>query len=193
MKIESSKINFKKMDENVYRIYHDTDVIQFWSPVLKAPFGVDENFGKYYIQLDLHEENNTQQKHLKKIIEKVESVIKKRLNLEDHEMKNIFRRQIGNRDLMEVRIKMMKNSVLTDIEYENKRDSYLKTLFDIEENSYVKVNLEVHGFWDHRDINSEEKKTNKVGLILNATKIKVMDKAKYERNIVNFEVMGDGI
>ncbi len=178
MKIESNKIGFKKMDENIQLIFNDMEVIKFWSPELRVPFGVDENFGKHYIRLELEKENK-QHQNLKKIIDKVESILKKKKDLEDFEMKSIFRRKMGENDLMDLRLKQIKSKVITEVEYENKRDNYLKTVYDIEKESIVKIYLEVHGFWDYRI--EGERKEHKVGLILNALKIKVLDK-KYSRN-----------
>jgi hypothetical protein len=47
----SNEINFKKVDEHISMIFHETDMIKFWTPELYVPFGVDDNFGKYTIQL----------------------------------------------------------------------------------------------------------------------------------------------
>ncbi len=177
MKIESEKIQFKNINENISQIFHDGKILQFWSPVLKAPYGIDEKFGKFLLQLELHE-NSTQHKHLKKIIENIENIIIKRLNLEDNEIKHIIRRQIGTNDLMETKMKQMKDRIITEVEFENKKDSYLKTIYDLDKNSYVKVYLEIGGIWDYREEGKRE--DHKVGLLLNVLKIKVLDINKIE-------------
>jgi hypothetical protein len=187
MKIESQKIQFQKIDDHVSLIYHNGKPIQFWTPELRVPFGIDENFGKYYIRLEIHQETK-QHEMLKKILEKVESVVIKRLQLEEQELKTIFRRKIGDHDLLDVRLKEIKGHNQTTCEYENARDNYLKTVFDIEKESYVKVFLEIHGIWDYREgnENTKKEKDNRVGLIVNALKIKVMEKKDLRNNLPEF-------
>jgi hypothetical protein len=188
MKIESDKIQFKKVDEHVSLIFHETDMIRFWTPDLYVPFGVDENFGKYTIQLVV-DKDTPQHTNLKKIIEKVEKVLIKRLKLKSGELKSIFRRKMGDFDMLDIRLKQVKGKMICDYEYENKKDNYLKTIYDMDKESRVKVYLEVHGFWDYRENNQNITQTtenidkenqnlqeNKVGLIVNILKMKILDK-----------------
>ena len=177
MKIQKDKLSFQKVDDHVHLIYHDMNVIRFWTPPLLVPYGVDENFGKYYIRCQTNE-SLPQHINLKKIIEKMESILKKKLKIEDSELKPIYRRKIGNDDLIDIRLKQIKSRLHVDCEYENKRDSYLKTVLQIDPGSYVRIYLEIHGYWDHRNMDSEEKKENSVGLIVNACKIKVLNQTR---------------
>lgn len=193
MKIESEKINFRKMDDHISMIYHETDIIKFWTGPIKAPFGVDENFGKHYIRLELDE---SIKKHaiFKKIIGKMESIVSKKLDLKEGELKPIARRKIGEHDLLDIRLKEVKGKMQTECMYENVRDSYLKTIYEIEPNSMVDIYVEIHGIWDYRENSStlgmigkrklpneevkmirEDQEVKKVGLIVNALKIKVLD------------------
>ncbi len=182
MKIESDKINFKKIDDHISLIFHETDIIKFWTPDLYVPFGIDENFGKHTVQLVV-DKDSPQHINLKKIIEKVEKVLIKRLKLKQGELKSIFRRKMGDFDMLDIRLKQIKGKLILDYEYENKKDNYLKTIYDMEKESRVKVFLEIHGFWDYRqnninednnqEVNSNE---NKVGLIVNILKMKILDK-----------------
>lgn len=172
MKIDKNKINFRKIDEHVSMIYHETDIIKFWTPELTAPFGIDENFGKHYIRVEI-DENNTKENQLKKIIEKMEDILMKKLNIEENELKKIIRRKVGDKEIMDIRLKTIRNKMITECEYENERDNYLKTVYELDKGARVKIYLEIHGFWDHRDENGE-KLDHKVGIILNALKIKVM-------------------
>ncbi len=177
MKIESDKINFKKIDDHISLIFHETEIIKFWTPELFVPFGVDDNFGKHTIQLVV-DKDTPQHINLKKIIEKVEKVLIKRLKLKEGELKSIFRRRMGDFDMLDVRLKQIKSKIITEYEYENKKDNYLKTIYDMDKESRVKVFIEIHGFWDYRDNNKEleEKQENKVGLIVNILKMKILDK-----------------
>ncbi len=181
MKIESDKINFKKIDEHVSLIFHETEIIKFWTPDLYVPFGIDENFGKYTIQLVV-DKDTPQHINLKKIIEKVEKTLIKKLKLKKGELKSIFRRKMGDFDMLDIRLKQIKGKMITEYEFENKKDNYLKTIYEMEKESRVKVLLEVHGFWDYRKKNeelienSELIEENKIGLIVNILKMKILDK-----------------
>ncbi len=176
MKIESEKINFKKQDEYITQIFHETEQIKFWTPDLYVPFGVDERFGKYVIQLVL-DKDSTQHKNLKKIIEKVEKVLIKRLDIKEEEFKSIFRRKMGDNDMLDLRLKQIKTKVITECEYENKKDNYLKTIYEIQKESRVKALIEIWGFWDYREKGKleEEEGNKRIGLIVNILKIKVLE------------------
>jgi hypothetical protein len=176
-------------------IYHETDIIKFWTGPIKTPFGIDENFGKHYIRLELDE---TIKKHgiFKKIITKMESILSKKLELKEGDLKSISRRKIGEHDLLDIRLKEVKSKIQTECIYENIRDSYLKTIYEIEPGSMVDVYIEIHGFWDYRQTENttlgkigkrklpqdeeqikikEDQEVKKVGLIVNALKIKVLE------------------
>ncbi len=180
MKIESEKINFKKLDEHINLIFHEMDIIKFWTPDLFVPFGIDENFGKHTIQLVV-DKDTPQHINLKKIIEKVEKVLIKRLKLKNGELKSVFRRKMGDLDMLDIRLKQIKGKIICDYEYENKKYNYLKTIYDMDKESRVKAFIEIHGYWDYRETNEEDNKTeekiqeNKVGLIVNILKLKILD------------------
>ncbi len=178
MKIESNKINFRSLDAHNVEIYHDTDRIRFWTGPMKVPFGIDENFGKHYIRVEL-DEDSKQDTIFKKIIEKIEGIMIKRLNIGEGQLKKIIRRKVGNKDIADIRVKQIKNNVLTECEYENPRDNYLKTLFDIEKGDIVRIYVEIFGYWDYREGGTalEESTSNpssSIGLLVNALKVKVL-------------------
>ena len=233
MKIDINKLDFKKVSDNIYQINHDKDVIKFWSPKICVPFGIDKDYDKYYIRLELdevfrklhqpaaspaaqhpgysisedrlrycssvgsaqyrndgdiqallgaaefvgdknllEEKNNESHIYFKKVISHIEKLIKKKLDVQDNEFKSVIRNRGPNKtELIECRIKNFKKNFQTTVEYEDKENNYLKTIFDIEKQCYVKVLCEIYGLWDYRN---ETKENNKIGLILYATKIIVL-------------------
>ena len=208
MKIDINKLDFKKVSDNIYQINHDKDVIKFWSPKICVPFGIDKDYDKYYIRLELDEvfrnlhqpaasppvphlkqallgaaefigdqskleqKNNASHIYFKKVISHIEKLIKKKLDVQDNEFKSVIRNRGPNKtELIECRIKNFKKNFQTTVEYEDKENNYLKTIFDIEKQCYVKVLCEIYGLWDYR---TESKENNKIGLILYATKIIVL-------------------
>jgi hypothetical protein len=176
MKIDINNIEIKKVNDNISQILHNNIVLKFWSPKILAPFSIDNEYDKYLIKLELNEDdtnkNNLEHIHLKKILLHIEKLIKKKLNIDDVEFKSIIRIREKKNDLIEGRIKTIKNTILTSIEYEDKDKNYLKTIFDLPKQSYVKVQLEIYGLWDYRN---EKKDKNKVGLIIYVTKIIVFE------------------
>ena len=182
MKIDINKLDFKKVSDNIYQINHDKDVLKFWTPKICVPFGIDKDYDKYYIRLELDEDegnpietknkNNASHTYFKKVISHIEKLIKKKLDIQDNEFKSIIRNRGPNKtELIECRIKNFKKNFQTTVEYEDKENNYLKTIFDIEKQCYVKVLCEIYGLWDYR---TESKENNKIGLILYATKIIVL-------------------
>ena len=45
---------------------------------------------------------------------------------------------------------MGRKCVLTSVEFEDKANNYLKTIYEIGKNIHVKVLIEVNGIWDYR-------------------------------------------
>lgn len=176
MKIDINNIELKKVNDNIFQILHNNNVLKFWSPKILAPFAIDNEYDKYLIKLELDErdtnKNNLEHIHLKKILLHIEKIIKKKLNIDDVEFKSVIKTREKKNDLIEGRIKTIKNTILTVIEYEDKETHYLKTIFDLPKQSYVKVQFEIYGLWDYRN---ENKDKNKAGLIIYVTKINVVE------------------
>jgi len=172
MKLDINKLEFKKNNENIYQILHDNTVLKFWSPPILLPFGLDNEYDKYLIRLELDEKdinnNNFNHSHLKKIFLHIEKIVKEKLNIEDNEFKSIIKKREKKDDLIECKIKTMKNNIVTTIEYQDNDNNYLKTIFDLPKQSYIKVLFEIYGIWDYRN---DKKEKNKSGLILYITKI----------------------
>jgi hypothetical protein len=176
MKIDSNKIELKKINENIYQILHDKNVLKFWSSPILVPFGLDNEYDKYIIRLELDENDSNKSglnhEHLKKIFLHIEKIIKEKTNSKDNQFKSIIKKRENKKDLIECKIKTIKNSITTVIEYEDTTNNYLKTIFDLPKQSYVKILFEIYGLWDYRIEGKEE--NNKVGLILYANKIIVL-------------------
>ena len=170
MKIDSNKIELKKNTENIYQILHDNSILKFLGPSILLPFGLDNEYDKYLIRLEL-DENNIQHNHLRKILLHIEKIVKEKLDIDDNEFKSVIKNRDKKDDMIECKIKTMKNNIVTGIEYEDKDNNYLKTIFDLPKQSYVKVLFEIYGLWDYR---TDKKEKNKTGLILYANKIIVL-------------------
>lgn len=171
MKLEMEKMEIKKIAENICTIDYENNKIKFWCNKLCLPFGLEDEYGKKIIKVEL-EDKNDNHVHLKKVIKHIEKMIMKKMNVEDEgEFKSVIKKRPNKVDMLELRIKTMKNSILTEIEYENKTNNYLKTIYDIPKQSYVKTQIEINGLWDYRTDKNEK---NKIGLIVYVTKLIVL-------------------
>lgn len=165
----------KESNANFKQIYHDGKVLQFWTPKMLMPFGIDNEYGKYLLKLEFENETNEEHSYFKKVILHIEKLIKKKLEIEDNsiEWKSIIKKRENKTDIIELRIKNIRNNIQTEIINNNSGSSensnYLKTIFDLEKQTYMKALIEINGLWDYRNNNNIEK--NKIGLICYCTKI----------------------
>ena len=172
MKLDKDKFTLKEVNENMYNILYDNSTLKFMGPKILLPFGLENEYGKYLIKLELDKEND-EHIFLKKIILHLEKIIKEKLEIKNDDIfKSILQKRKNNNEFLECRIKNIKNNMVTTIEYEDKDNNYLKTIYDLPKQSYVKLQFEINSLWDYRDKNKIER--NKVGLIIYATKIIVM-------------------
>ena len=170
MKLDIDKIELKNINQNIYKISYDNNNLKFWTPKILVPFGLENEYNKYIIKLELTD--NPEHEHLKKLILYIEKLIKKKMNInEEHQFKSIIKKRENKNDIIECRIQTIKNSVITSIEYEDKENDYLKTIYDLSKFSNVKIQFEINGLWDYR---CEKNEKNKVGLIVYANKIIVL-------------------
>ena len=170
MKLDSKKMELKKINDNIYKLTYNNVPLNFWTPKILLPFGLDNEYNKYLIRLELDEEK-IEQEHFKKILLQIEKNIKDKLELDSNEFKSVIKHRELKKDLVEIKIKTFKNNIVTKIEYEDKENNYLKTIYDLPKQSYVKVLLEIDGIWDYR---TDKKENNKVGLTVFVNKIIVL-------------------
>ena len=170
MKLDINKFELNNVSDNISLISYDKKTLKFWTPRILIPFGIDNEYNKYLLKLEINK-NNEEQIHLKKILLHIENLIKKKMNIEDNEFKSIIKNRGENNDLIECRLKTMKNNILTNIEFEDKDNNYLKTIFDIPKQSFIKAQIEINGLWDYR---TPLKDKNKSGLIIYITKIIIL-------------------
>ena len=175
MKLDINKLEFKNVSPNIYQIFHDNNILQFWTPKILAPFGIDTEYNKQLIKLELDVSDTNKYKnehiHLKKIIQHIEKFINKKFEIGNEEFKSVIKNRPNKNDMLECRIKTIKNNILTTIEYEDKDNNYLKTIYDLPKQSYIKAQIEINGLWDYRN---ENKDKNKIGLIIYIKKIIVL-------------------
>lgn len=149
------------------------------------PYGVDQEYGKTKCRLEFPvlAEMTTQHEHLRKIIEKIEKYVCERFEVENSELKSVFRKRDAYPDLLECRIKETKSGTpLTKVLFENKSDTYLKTIYTVPERSKGVAKIEWYGVFDYRDYQENPgeppDRTHKIGIILNILHLRVKDPTK---------------
>jgi hypothetical protein len=170
MKLELDKFLLNDINKNIKTVQYNNKTLKFWSPPILAPFGIDKQYDKYLIKLEL-DKNNEEHNHLKRIIETVETMLLEKTNVENREqLKSVIYHRPNKLDIIECKIKMFKGNVATQVEFQNQEENYLKSVLEIPKQSKVKVLFEVNGLWDYRDPDNPTER-NKIGLILYANKI----------------------
>jgi hypothetical protein len=173
MKLDVEKLECKKINKNIQQLFHDGKMLKFWSNEIMIPFGLENEYNKYFIKLELTDENHG---YLKQVINHIEKMVMEKLNIEPMEFKSVVRKRenehIKKKDMIECKLKTFKDKITTEIQYMDEDTHYLKTIYDLPKQSNVKVLFEVYGIWDYRTEGKKEK--NKIGLILYANKIMVL-------------------
>ena len=171
MQLDKTTIELNKIADNIFKLTCGGKDIKFWTPKLLIPFGIETEYNKKVLKLELLDNNDTEQTYFKNIIKKIENIIKEKLELNDNEFKTVIRTREKYNDIIETKIKMGRKCVLTTVDFEDKDNNYLKTIYEIGKNIHVKVLIEVNGIWDYRT--EGQKDNNKVGLIVYVNKIHV--------------------
>ena len=171
MQLDKTTIELNKIADNIFKLTCGGKDIKFWTPKLLIPFGIETEYNKKVLKLELLDNNEAEQIYFENIIKKIENIIKEKLELNDNEFKTVIRKREKYNDIIETKIKMGRKCVLTTVDFEDKANNYLKTIYEIGKNIHVKVLIEVNGIWDYR--NETQKDNNKVGLIVYVNKIHV--------------------
>ena len=171
MQLDKTTIELNKIADNIFKLTCGGKDIKFWTPKLLIPFGIETEYNKKVLKLELLDNNEAEQIYFENIIKKIENIIKEKLELNDNEFKTVIRTREKYNDIIETKIKMGRKCVLTTVDFEDKANNYLKTIYEIGKNIHVKVLIEVNGIWDYR--NETQKDNNKVGLIVYVNKIHV--------------------
>ena len=100
MKLDINKIELKKICDNIFQIYHDGTILKFNCPTLLAPFGIDTEYNKQLLRLELDEKNNSEIIHFKKVILHIEKIIKKKLEITKKKFKRKKKKRNNKREIL---------------------------------------------------------------------------------------------
>ena len=163
MNINQESLTIDESDKkNYYKIYYEDEVINFWINKSLCPFGIENEYNKYILKIECTNQN------IINYILTIEDAIKKRYNLVDNQMKSCIRRttNVKYNDIIICRLRTDRNNkVNTVLKYSPETTNYLKTIYELEKNTYLNCLLEISGVWDLRE------QFNKMGLVITVKNI----------------------
>lgn len=150
---EEIKETTNKDNINYYKILHYNNPIIFKTTKVSAPFGIEENYGKYIYKLDCPNQN------IIMMLEHLEKIVKDKYNIDDNNFKSIIRRKKDNRynDIIICKFKSKNDKIIIKMQYENDTNNYLKSIYEITKDILFRCIIEVEGLWKYN---------NKYGLTL---------------------------
>ena len=147
MSFKIDNISHEKENKNYYKLFYDNESISIWTPYMKTPFGFENNYEKYLLKLEFEDmEKNTQMIHLYNVIKTLEKYIIDEFKIDKEDFRSSIRENNGYNKLLTAKFIQRKDRVLTKVKYESD-DDYLKTVYELDRNSYVKCQLEIKKAW----------------------------------------------
>jgi hypothetical protein len=145
--------------------------IQFYTPVLRVPFGLEDYFDKKIIKLEFNNLDNgiSQQKEFYNLLTLFEEKVKYNLKLGDNCFKSNFLKKDNYNPMLIVKV-FSKNDRL-DCEYKPKEENYLETLYEMSKGVNVKCLLEIGNTWKMKNCQTN---IMQGGYILSVKKINVI-------------------
>lgn len=129
-------------------------------PKLKIPFGIENNYNKYEIKLELDDKC----KFIKPLIRKIENYIEEIKGLDNFKLVSNIRENGTYNDLLTIKIPYYRNKFMSKIESRNE-DIYLPTFYDIGKNMYASSTIHIKKFWILN---------NKYGLLIELKKLTIL-------------------
>jgi hypothetical protein len=145
MKFEDIDINNITLEKSVktsFDIRFNGNSIEFWTPELYVPFGIEPKFNNYFLNLELKGDNNSI-KLFQYFIETFEAKIIELLDI-PNELLNSQLRYTDNNSILYTKVYEKYKKFITNVK--NKDDSFVN-IFDLEKDNYVTVNLIVDKLW----------------------------------------------
>ena len=158
-------LNIEQKSSNYHSLKNGKKNIKLKVNKILCPFGIDEEYGNYIFKLEI-DKNNIEHMELVKEINEFESKLQLQFNSNHEEWKSLLYIRDNDNIFLESKVKKMKNSIITKISFEDSKTNYLRTIYELKEPFKCNVTLEIPTIWDYRNKN-DEKKDNKIGLILN--------------------------
>lgn len=141
--ISQKNIIFTDKNDIKYDSYEKGNInIVLDLPILKVPFGLEENYGKFEIKFELDDKC----KYVKNIIKKVEEELSEQRDVSESELRSNIREKEGYKDLLIVRVPFYRNRFISKIK-SNNDNLYLPTFYDLYKNMKASATIQLKKCW----------------------------------------------
>ena len=144
--IDIKTITIEKSIKNSYDIKLNNKHIEFCTPELHVPFGLETKFNSYFINLEIKDTNYEQL--FQHFIEQFELKLIELLEISKEELNSQLRYTDGN-TILYTKVYEKYKKILTNVK--NNSNENL-TIYNIDKDSYIKANLYVDKLWYINDI-----------------------------------------
>ena len=144
--IDLVNITLNQSIKNSYDIKYNNSSIDFWTPILNIPFGVDRKFNDWFLNCELDGDTNTIQL-FEYFIEQLENKFIDLLDIEKIQLNSQLRYTDSN-SILYTKVLKKNNQINTIIKDTNNN---FKTIYDIEKNMSCKLKLSLTKIWFKND------------------------------------------
>lgn len=144
--IDIKTITIEKSIKNSFDIKLNNKHIEFWTPELHVPFGLENKFNNYFINLEITD--NVYSKLFEYFIETFESKLIEILDISKEELNSQLRYTDGN-TILYTKVYEKYKKIITNVKTKSNENM---TIYNIDKDSYITANLYVDKLWYINDI-----------------------------------------
>jgi hypothetical protein len=148
--IDLSKISYSELDKYVQISYYNNK-LQFWTPVMFCPFGIEKSYNNYVLKLSFVKKSNNEKICNTDFLDFIKSIEKKNMEhvdiLENTYISQVFVKE-GYDPMLTVKLPYNNNKLL--VEFKNKEGETIVS-DDIKKCQNLQVLLEVDSLWNFND------------------------------------------
>jgi hypothetical protein len=144
--IDIKTITIEKSIKNSYDIKFNNKHIEFWTPELHVPFGLETKFNSYFINLEIKDTNYEQL--FQHFIEQFELKLIELLEISKEELNSQLRYTDVN-TIVYTKVYEKYKKIITNVKTKSNENM---TIYNIDKDSYIKANLYVDKLWYINDI-----------------------------------------
>jgi hypothetical protein len=145
MKFEDIDIKNITLEQSVktsYNIKYNGNPIEFWTPKLYVPFGIESKYNNHFFNLELQGDNNSI-KLFQYFIEIFEAKLIELLNIPKEQLNSQLRYTDGN-SILYTKVYEKYKKIITNVK---NKDGSFGNIFNLEKDNYINTNLIVDKLW----------------------------------------------
>lgn len=145
-------INFDKEELSIiksirssYEVKYKNDTFSFWTPKLLIPFGYEEKYNSYFINLELYDiKQNVYTKSFLDFLISIENIITHKLEIKVEDLNSQLRINCQHNPIIYTKVIDKNKKIITSIRSDTNENI---NLFNIEKNRYSKLKLILDKIW----------------------------------------------